>query len=418
MSSAATTSSTACGSPTARARLAAAVERGRAARRARRRDAAAAARAGLHTVGVALPCIVRATLLDCTSPTVTSPNEADDAKALATRVVMLGSRGSLAQAAGGDDDDGAGRRRTADDLLGPRGGARRAALRAVHQRDRHRGRGPVRDSAELAATIAEEGDTRPPTSSSRRTPGSLGAVRRGQLAELPDRALDRVDERFRDRDGRWVGTRGRARVIAYNTDELAEERAAGHGLRLHRAEWKGRIGIAPTNASFQAFVTAMRLTVGEERDARMARGARGERRPRSTRRTRRSSRRSPRRDRGRARQPLLPLPRQGGAAGRAGREPLPRGDDPVRSSTSQASGVAQADRRRRAPSVRRVPALRRGSAFYVEEAEEAEYPLVAGIEPSDGLPPLDELAGAGRRARRSARARETLELLNETGWTT
>jgi iron(III) transport system substrate-binding protein len=34
---------------------------------------------------------------------------------------------------------------------------------------------------------------------------------------------------------------------------------------LAGSEWQGRIGIAPTNASFQAFVTAMRIIDGEEK---------------------------------------------------------------------------------------------------------------------------------------------------------
>ena len=58
--------------------------------------------------------------------------------------------------------------------------------------------------------------------------------------------------------------------------------------------------------------------------------------------------------------------------------------------------------------------------FYTEEAEEAEIPLVEGIEPREGVPTLEELsrARAGRRSllvRRGAGA--TLELLNETGYT-
>ena len=39
---------------------------------------------------------------------------------------------------------------------------------------------------------------------------------------LPTEVLDVVDERFRAEDGTWVGTSGRARVIAYNGDELDE----------------------------------------------------------------------------------------------------------------------------------------------------------------------------------------------------
>src|SRR5687768_16989681 len=70
------------------------------------------------------------------------------------------------------------------------------------------------DSAELAATITEEGGNSPADVYFAQDPGALGAVEgAGLLAELPDELLERVDERFRDPDGHWVGTSGRARVI-------------------------------------------------------------------------------------------------------------------------------------------------------------------------------------------------------------
>ena len=120
------------------------------------------------------------------------------------------------------------------------------------------------DSAELAATIAEEGDNSPADAFFAQDPGSLGSIE-DQLAELPEDVLDRVDERFRDSEGRWVGTSGRARVIVYNTDELSEDEVPDSVFELTEPKWKGKVGVPPTNASFQAFVTAMRLDVGEER---------------------------------------------------------------------------------------------------------------------------------------------------------
>lgn len=120
------------------------------------------------------------------------------------------------------------------------------------------------DTAELAATLIEEGENSPADVFFAQDAGALGAAEKeGLLGEVDDDSLQRVDERFRSADGRWVGTSGRARVVAYNTDEVAEGELPDSILGYTDPGWKGRIGWAPTNGSFQAFVTAMRQTEGE-----------------------------------------------------------------------------------------------------------------------------------------------------------
>jgi iron(III) transport system substrate-binding protein len=54
-------------------------------------------------------------------------------------------------------------------------------------------------------------------------------------------------------------------VIAYNTDELTRAQLPKTIWELTNPAWKGKIGIAPTNASFQAFVAVMRILHGENR---------------------------------------------------------------------------------------------------------------------------------------------------------
>ena len=121
------------------------------------------------------------------------------------------------------------------------------------------------DSAELAATILEEGEASPADVFVSQDAGSLGAVAEEDLfTPLDEEILERVDERFRSTDGLWVGTSGRARVAAYNTEEVAPEDLPDSILGFTESEWKGRIGFPPTNSSFQAFVGAMILTEGED----------------------------------------------------------------------------------------------------------------------------------------------------------
>jgi len=120
------------------------------------------------------------------------------------------------------------------------------------------------DSAELAATLAEEGEASPADVFFSQDAGSLGAVAgAGLFAEIDEEVLGSIDERFRSPENLWVGTSGRARVAAYNTEALAAEDMPDSVLDFAEPEWAGRIGFPPTNSSFQAFVAAMILLEGE-----------------------------------------------------------------------------------------------------------------------------------------------------------
>ena len=120
------------------------------------------------------------------------------------------------------------------------------------------------NTAELAATMLEEGANSPADVFFAQDPGGLGAVA-GMLAPLPEDVLSQVDPRFRDPEGHWVGISGRARVLVYNTERLSAEMLPETLWEFTDPQWKGRIGWAPTNTSFQTMVTAMRVAWGEEK---------------------------------------------------------------------------------------------------------------------------------------------------------
>ena len=121
-------------------------------------------------------------------------------------------------------------------------------------------------SAATAATLLEEGDNTPADVVFMQDPGSLGILAdSGMLAPIPQETLDKVDSRFRSPAGLWIGTSGRARTIIYNTETIDPANDLPPSiLNFTAPEWRGRVGWAPRNGSFQAFVTALRLTIGED----------------------------------------------------------------------------------------------------------------------------------------------------------
>ena len=128
-------------------------------------------------------------------------------------------------------------------------------------------------STSLATALVEEGRNSPADVYWSQEPGTLGLVAaRGLLARLPQATVGKVSTRFSTRSRRWVGTSGRSRVLVYNTNELQQSELPASVWGLTAARWKGKIGIAPTNASFQAFLGATIHLHGEARVRAWLRG--------------------------------------------------------------------------------------------------------------------------------------------------
>jgi iron(III) transport system substrate-binding protein len=128
-------------------------------------------------------------------------------------------------------------------------------------------------STTLATALVEEGRNSPADVFWSQEPGTLGLVAaRGLLARLPQATVGKVPPRFSTRSRRWVGTSARSRVLVYNTQQVPQSQLPASVWGLTNPAWKGKIGIAPTNASFQAFLGATIHLAGEARVRAWLRG--------------------------------------------------------------------------------------------------------------------------------------------------
>lgn len=275
-------------------------------------------------------------------------------------------------------------------------------------------------SAELASTLLEEGDRTPADVFFAQDAGALGALGdAGLLADLPDAILSRVDARFRDGEGQWIGTSGRSRVLVYNTDALTEAELPPDIWSLVDPKWKGKIGLPPTNASFQAFVTAMRLTAGEERTREWLEGI-------VANDPKRYAKNTPTVEAAAsgeieiglvnhyylylvlAEQPDAPIANHF----------LEAGDPGALVNVAGAGILAGSADSPEARALVEFLVSDEGQRFYTDEAAEAEFPLAGGIPARAGLPALDELQGPDISLDELGPELEaTLELLNEVGLT-
>lgn len=121
------------------------------------------------------------------------------------------------------------------------------------------------ESAELAATLMEEGKGTPADVFLSQDAAGLGAVAKGNLTQtLPLELVGQVPARFSGPEAKWVGVSGRARTIVYDPSRTRPEQLPQSLEDLANPKYKGRFGIAPLNASFQSQMAAYHALNGAD----------------------------------------------------------------------------------------------------------------------------------------------------------
>lgn len=272
-------------------------------------------------------------------------------------------------------------------------------------------------STAIASTVLEEGETTPADVVFLQDPGSLGSLSSaGLLGELPEELLSKVSPAFRSPLGHWVGISGRARTVVYNTSAIdPAEDLPESILGFTGPEWRGRIGWAPLNASFQAFVTAFRLKWGEEaarawlegiyaNDARaypnnittVSAVARGEV------------------DVGFVNHYYLQRFLEEEGEGFGARNHFLGGGDPGSLVLVAGAGITKDSDNRKAAEQFLGFLLSNTAQTYFSETTK-EYPLIDGVEPEGGLPPLSSLEPPDVDLGDLTDSRGTLSLMREVG---
>jgi iron(III) transport system substrate-binding protein len=83
-------------------------------------------------------------------------------------------------------------------------------------------------------------------------------ARKSMLAPLPAGLAESVDARMIDPAGKWIGTSARLRTLACNPDRLAPDELPGSLTALAGELYDGRVGWAPEDPRFVAWLGALR----------------------------------------------------------------------------------------------------------------------------------------------------------------
>ncbi len=118
---------------------------------------------------------------------------------------------------------------------------------------------------ELGNQLAAEGEASPAdVFLTENSPAMTLVDGKNLFAKLDQTTLDQIPEQYRPDDGQWTGFAARSTVLVYNTDQIEESQLPASIMELSEPAWKDRISFSPTGADFQAIVSAVLATKGEQ----------------------------------------------------------------------------------------------------------------------------------------------------------
>ncbi len=126
---------------------------------------------------------------------------------------------------------------------------------------------------ELANQLVQEGEDSPAdVFLTENSPAMTLVDNAGLFTEVDQETLDLIPDRYVPSNQHWLGFIARSTVMVYNTDAVDEDELPDSILELAEPEWAGRISFSPTGADFQAIVSAVAATEGEERASEWIQG--------------------------------------------------------------------------------------------------------------------------------------------------
>jgi iron(III) transport system substrate-binding protein len=117
---------------------------------------------------------------------------------------------------------------------------------------------------ELGNQLVQEGAASPAdVFVTENSPAMILVDSKGLMSKVEAATLAQVPPQFAPADKDWVGFAARSTVFAYNRAQLRRVDLPASIMDLAQPQWKGKVGISPASADFQAIVSAVLSLEGE-----------------------------------------------------------------------------------------------------------------------------------------------------------